>query len=297
VTSNNCFAVGDYVSGSGTKALVEHWNGTTWSIVATPSPAGAQSVSLSGVSCSSATFCFAVGSEGVVNGARTLTERWNGSTWSVVASPQVDALAGVSCVSPKLCFAAGYDVTEEGAETLIERWNGTKWSINSLENPSGFNNYLTSVSCASATSCAAVGFVGSDLADQPLEMHWNGTKWSVVFGFANIDSPNVDMTGVSCAGPTFCIAVGTQTERWNGKTWSKIAPAGGGAVSCVSATSCLAVGGASASQWNGKAWSKVTGANPTGSLVGVSCLSTTTCFAVGSYSTAAGTNTLVERTS
>ena len=46
---------------------------------------------------------------------------------------------------------------------------------------------------------------------------------------------------------------------------------GVGGVSCVSATSCVAVGGADAQQWNGKTWSKITGPNPDGALVGVSC--------------------------
>ena len=245
VSATFCFAVGDYITGSGARALVERWNGTTWSIVATPKPAGSQSTSLASVSCSSAKFCFAVGSEAIGNGGRPVTERWNGSTWSVVPSPLVDSLASVSCVNPTMCFAVGYSVTDLGAETLIERWNGTKWSINSLENHSGFNNYLLSVSCANATNCAAVGFVGSDLADAGLLEHWNGKTWSVVFGMTkNTSSPPVDMTGVSCVGAKFCIAVGSVTKRWNGKTWSKIASAGGGSVSCVSATYCLAVGGA-----------------------------------------------------
>ena len=143
-----------------------------------------------------------------------------------------------------------------------------------------------------------VGYVGSDLADAGLQEHWNGKTWSVVFGMAkNTDTPPVDMTGVSCVGAKFCIAVGSVTKRWNGKTWSKIASAGGGSVSCVSTTYCLAVGGPSASQWNGKTWSPITGPNPDGRLAGVSCSNATTCVAVGSYNTSLSTNTLVEQTS
>ena len=105
------------------------------------------------------------------------------------------------------------------------------------------------------------------------------------------------MDGVSCVGPTFCIAIGDRNKRWNGKTWSNIPNSGGGAVSCVSPTNCLVVGGTSAAQWNGKGWTPIAGPEPDGGLVGVSCLRTSVCFAVGSYLTPLGANTLVERAS
>jgi len=294
VSRTDCFAVGNALTNLGVRALVERWNGSTWSIVSTPTPPGAANTSFDGVSCASATFCFAIGTDDIP-GAGTLTERWDGSTWSVVTSPAVDSLASISCVSTTMCFAVGYSVTGLGAELLIERWNGTKWYIRLLSNPSGFDNYLTSVSCASATNCAAVGFVGSDLADQNLQAHWNGKSWSLVVGFAeSVSTPAIDLTGVSCIRVT-CVAVGSESLQWNGKKWGKIAPAAGGSVSCVSPTSCLAVGSADASQWNGTTWTTIPGANPDGRLAGVSCVATT-CFAVGSSPSGLDTNTLVERT-
>ena len=61
----------------------------------------------------------------------TLAESWNGTTWSIVPSPNtgptVSALQGVSCATATACIAVGYSQTKTRAlsSTLIESWNGT----------------------------------------------------------------------------------------------------------------------------------------------------------------------------
>ena len=62
---------------------------------------------------------------------RTLVESWNGTAWSVVASPSpsVAFLYGVSCPSARSCKAVGEYANNSGAvRTLVESWNGTAWS-------------------------------------------------------------------------------------------------------------------------------------------------------------------------
>jgi hypothetical protein len=270
-TTTSCFGVGQYTTPSGTVAtLVERPNGAGWPVVPSPNPAGSASSVLSGVSCVSATMCFAVGTSGL-SPQKTLIERWNGASWSILPSPNqpgtftANRLQSVSCTSATSCFAVGnYD---DGAiKTLIERWNGTAWSIVASPNTNSENSRLKSVSCSSATSCVAVG----DRLDSPvvgsktLVEHWNGAVWSVVA------SPNAPsnafsaLAGVSCFSATSCVAVGTVgdpfassrpptkslIERWNGATWAITAsadPAGTthgslAGVSCPSATGCVAVG-------------------------------------------------------
>ena len=54
VTATDCFAVGDtdtYIRGAGVKTLVERWDGTSWSVVASPNSATAVGSELNGVSC------------------------------------------------------------------------------------------------------------------------------------------------------------------------------------------------------------------------------------------------------
>jgi hypothetical protein len=75
------------VSGSG-QTLIEHYNGTKWSIVPSPSPG--TNATLTGVSTSNASKnVWAVGYYTPTGSstAQTLTLNWNGSTWNTVASP------------------------------------------------------------------------------------------------------------------------------------------------------------------------------------------------------------------
>src|SRR2546429_116361 len=72
-----------------------------WSVV--PSPNGSSSSGLSGVAVVSASDIWAVGSSGSQrSGAQTLIEHWNGSSWSVVTSPNpgsiYNTLYGVTAV-------------------------------------------------------------------------------------------------------------------------------------------------------------------------------------------------------
>jgi len=132
---------------------------------------------------------------------------------------------------------------------------------------------------------------------------------------------------VSCASPTFCIAVGsrghrmsgvdnstkTLIERWNGTKWSIVAGPNGTTtgtgsalrdVACPSPSFCMAVGANGtktiALTWNGTKWSIVVSANPAGVqyayLDGVSCTSSASCVAVGRQYTPDGRGpTLMER--
>jgi hypothetical protein len=90
VAANNVWAVGENeeVPGLGITTLIEHWNGSAWSIVSSPTP-GAYPI-LSAVSARSSTDVYAVGSnEPSVNGGvqQGLILRWNGSTWSADTDP------------------------------------------------------------------------------------------------------------------------------------------------------------------------------------------------------------------
>jgi hypothetical protein len=127
-------AVGNY--GSGT--LVESWDGTAWSV--DPSPTPGTYGGLSGVSCSSARSCAAVGnySHGTGSGSsglgQPLVESWDGTAWSVVPTPRpaVAYLYGVSCSSARSCQAVGDYAGNRGlSQTLVESWDGTAWSVGS----------------------------------------------------------------------------------------------------------------------------------------------------------------------
>lgn len=130
------------------------------------------------------------------------------------------------------------------------------------------------------------------------------------------------LSGVSCAGAKFCMAVGGHlgtkkgpgeilAERWNGRAWSVVpipVPAGAAgssldSVTCDSSKNCVAAGSyersgslrAVAEHWNGSKWSVTTVPVPRGSttsgLYATACSSAGACWAAGS----SGDHTLVVR--
>ncbi len=261
INATQCVAVGAHGgSHSGKlKTLIESWDGTSWSAVRSPNPAGF-SRQLLAVSCAGPTDCMAVGSYHIrdIPQDLNLAESWNGSTWSIVPTPNpgtlTNSLYGVSCVTASNCTAVGsYSSVNGESLTLVETWNGAAWSVASSPNPSTVQN-LQAVSCANSTSCVAVGDYnyGSESNGGTLVETWNGVAWSVT------PSPNPStntanyFNGVSCTLSTDCVAVGYSAgafvESWNGSAWS-VTPnprprnlSMFTAASCSTSTSCVAVG-------------------------------------------------------
>ena len=303
-SSTSCVAVGEFITSTNSpdRNLVESWNGTSWSIVPSPNQ-GSGFNQLNGVSCTSAADCVAVGSYNNSSSVeQTLVETWNGTSWSIISSPNEGSNPGldrVSCTSSTDCVAVGsYNNSSSVEQTLVETWNGASWSIISSPNEGSRQNALNGVSCTSSANCVAVGFyVNSSSIEQTLVETWNGTSWSTVSS-PDQGSGGTGLSGVSCTSSTNCVAVGfytntifveppsppinviqTLVEAWNGTSWSVVSsPNEGtnelnqlGGVSCTSSTNCVAVGfsNSATSQtlvetWNGASWS----VTPSPSLLG-----------------------------
>src|SRR5262249_61931198 len=87
LADNDIWAVGDIVTGSTTEqTLAEHFNGTSWSVVPTPS----RDATFNGVAGAASNDVWAVGSVNPFSSSsNTLIEHWNGTSWSVVSSPKL----------------------------------------------------------------------------------------------------------------------------------------------------------------------------------------------------------------
>src|SRR2546421_1267902 len=126
VSVNDVWAVGTSTNNSHiNKTLIEHWNGTQWSVV--PSPNGRSSNNFLGeVSAASANDIWTVGAYNNTNNVSlTLIEHWNGSKWSIVPSPNFDLgnnyLTGLTVVSTNDVWAVGgYANSGNINRTLIE---------------------------------------------------------------------------------------------------------------------------------------------------------------------------------
>ena len=258
ISANNVWAVGFYANNSGvTQTLAEHWNGTQWSVVSSPSPASINN-ELYSVTAVSSNNVWAVGFTSTNSAEQTLTEHWNGTQWSVVKSRSVsnsDFLSGVAAVSTSNVWAVGASNTF--AQTLTEQWNGTRWNLVKSPGP-GSSDALNGVAAASASDVWAAGYTFNGSTNESLIEHWTGTKWLVV------KHPNVgsspDFSGVAAASASDVWVVGsdhnsnnvflTLTEHWNGTQWSVVkSPSPGSfssqlnAVAAVSASNVWAVGG------------------------------------------------------
>jgi len=251
------------------------------------SPNGVGTNELFGVTCTSASDCWAVG---LYLGGLPLTEHWDGTSWSVVPAAYNSAISpfnGVTCASASDCWAVGYEEVTPNSNaqsTLIEHWDGTSWSIVTSLNSGTLVNILNGVTCASALDCWAVG--DSSSGTQTLIEQWDGTSWSIITSPSPGAAGNV-LNSVTCASASDCWAVGDQSscggcaqtliEQWDGTSWSIVPSPNTGVadllygVTCASASDCWAVGvytsGASLlpltliEQWNGTSWSIVSSPN------------------------------------
>jgi len=271
--SDGRFGVDNDMAFGAQRALIEVWNGATWTVEPNPGAAMAGS-GLFGVSCRSTSFCVAVGQ----HSESALVEAWNGTSWRVQSTPTVAKHgtwpAAVSCLSPNACTLVGsYNANTGPGQAapvqLAERWNGRRWSVQRV--PGHVSGYpeLRSISCVSQSFCLAGGTLqmgNGTVAYSPLAERWNGGRWTgAMSGFPKASA----LYGVSCISAVYCLAVGqfdprvfppsnatdTFAEGWNGTHWARIAlppvavppefdqtdPALLG-ISCLSQIGCTAVG-------------------------------------------------------
>jgi hypothetical protein len=112
------------------------------------------------VSCTSATACTAVGTDGTGPAMFPLAQGWNGHRWSSQpARIAGDDFTSVSCTAPRACTAVGD--ASGGAQTLTAGWDGSRWSIqpSPQDTDSASNQTLFDVSCTTRLICVAVGGV------------------------------------------------------------------------------------------------------------------------------------------
>jgi hypothetical protein len=141
VSPTNIWLVGSTLNAATDTTVAEtlHFNGTTWTVVAVQQP-NETSSALHAVTAISATNAWAVGEDigaGTAVGGSTLIEHWNGSAWSIVASPTPGAypsLSGVAGRSANDVYAVGTNLPSVNGgpeQAMILRWNGSSWSVDS----------------------------------------------------------------------------------------------------------------------------------------------------------------------
>ncbi|MGA2010304.1 MAG: hypothetical protein ABSH51_07200 [Solirubrobacteraceae bacterium] len=206
-----CIAVGGDAD-QATVPIAEMFNGTTWSLAPPVTVAADNDVVLSGVSCTSAGACIAVGStgnQGLAVTSAALAEHWDGSAWSVLPTPASPAgdftqLTAVSCRYATVCTAVG---RLDNEYSTAQRWNGRAWSTQTTTNPSDSGDtVLDGVSCPTLFSCTAVGTAVS--TTPAVAEQWSALRWVAQTIPAAGETPGAGAASVSCWAAGSCMAVG-----------------------------------------------------------------------------------------
>src|SRR5262249_15849196 len=144
------------------QTLILHWDGNTLLQFMSPSTGVLNGVTV--VPGSDGNDAWAAGYyiNTMTSHYATLLERWNGSAWSVVSSPNVQALdnriLGIYGLAATAVWAVG--VTEGSAapsQNLALHWNGTSWTISAVAQQGPYSNQLYAVTGTASDDVYAVG--------------------------------------------------------------------------------------------------------------------------------------------
>jgi len=236
LSSTDVWAVGQWRRFAGTgynHALVEHWDGTSWTVIPTLHPSMAISI-LFGVAALSSNDVWAVGyEEDLTTGYRTLIEHWDGSTWTIVQDGTSEGwLTSVTAIAPDDVWAVGS--TNYIGQGLIEHWDGTAWTETLLQDAV----FLRSVTAINQNDVWAVGQLPHDGdGDYTYAVHFDGSSWTQAPTPSPLQRHTIDqnwLTSVTAlasddvwaAGimrdPDFGILDRTFTEHWDGSTWTVV---------------------------------------------------------------------------
>lgn len=305
--ADDIWAVGRYNSNrpptaTGRDTLAMHWDGAAFTIVRTPNPKwpGADFFTLEDAVAVAPNDVWAVGSAQDFASLKstTLVERWDGSAWRIVRSPNPGG-ANLPNVLNAVDATSATDVWAVGGagfpnKGLIVRWNGSRWRA--VRNGCGVG--LLGVDVISPSDVWAVGSATT--------CHFDGAAWTVVPSpqprpeFDEIAYVLEDVSGTASddvwAVGHRVIEQGEQlffhplVEHWNGTEWTLMTIVPGHSLDGVVALApddVWAVGTDSIRgtvvHWNGNRWALVPSPSPDGSgtLADVEAQSADHLWAVG----------------
>lgn len=255
--ASTCFASSDDSSVFETADFGQSWE---------PAFSGA-ALAMRAVSCSSASFCSAVGDGGAIG-----TFDGTATAWKVETPQQTTTyVRSMACPASNTCYAVGNPGTH-----FLKTIDGVNWTDSSLNSI----DTLLGISCPTASICYAVGWPGVIYKTADSGAHW--TRQANPF----LDADRT-FVGVSCWSALGCVVGGSDgiaMSTADGSTWrleSTGTTAIVDAVSCPSSAVCVGAGsGGQILTRSAGTWQTRT-SGTTSFLDAVSCPSTSTCYAAG----------------
>jgi hypothetical protein len=223
---NDIWAIGSTYSPSGTtsKPLILHWNGSDWQIVHGASTTG--NSSLVSVAAVNANDVWAVGSSSSAKASKTLIEHWNGTSWRLVpgttSGMSFNSLSAVTALPNHDIWAVGNSFSQPSqVHPFIERWDGKNW------------NPVATTGLQGSFAPTAISAVSSNdlwIAGAGTLAHWNGKNWQNIAAtsqkslnlfnaIAILAHDDIWAAGFSLEAKSAI----TLIEHWTGANWQVVA--------------------------------------------------------------------------
>ena len=230
-SSSDIWAVGGPEDGS--VSTIEHWDGSAWSIVPSPSVPGSKGNTLFAVTVDSMTDAWAAGFYTNLNGGgQSLVEHWDGISWTAFPQQFHFFLAAIS-IAPgdaNSAWAVGSAVHCGNhcrySTPFSEHWNGTRWRAVPVPYTRS-SAELSGVLSLRGGTAWAVGSQSDIIGDSshPLILHEVGGTWSTVKGVGPIGVPFA-IAGTS-ESDIWIVGVrqywlGPIIVHWNGASWTSM---------------------------------------------------------------------------
>jgi hypothetical protein len=225
--------------GPGT-AVVERWNGATWSLMPMTGVSWPAGVQLTHVAADSPTDVWVVGQYALKPfAAVTVVAHFDGTAWHNVPFPDgtpaaTREITGISVADGHVFLVGNLQLEQP----ILDEWNGVAWQRQRLppQCPSifkgsgahiAFCNFFA-VKAFSPTDAWASGNGALAGVMHPLLFHWNGSSWNVVQ--PGVDTGlQVQLTAIVGTSPDDMWAVGNRVDKaatlvlhFNGATWSQV---------------------------------------------------------------------------
>ncbi len=227
---------------SGSTALIEHWDGKNWTLVASPEskpdPQSATVVnSITVISAHDIWIAGAWVNHGLNPNTQTaLLEHWDGQKWTRVldeSALEQDTSAGAILSST---VNAGGQVLAGGTQigndqvyhAYLERWDGQQWH---KVDTSSLGLHATNITALSAVSNSDMWAIvekvttsgGSSLL-RTIE-HWNGTTWQQISAPGWLVGKNLNTWRILALGPRNVWVMNASPSvlaHWDGTAWHQV---------------------------------------------------------------------------
>jgi hypothetical protein len=178
VSPDDVWAAGMQLSGdSPDQGLVEHWDGTKWSVVTLPAPASADLVMLTGISATDGQVWVSGEADSPESGGQPFVAGYQDGTWTVPHLPTIPDganwtnLWGIQVAGGSVWAVGTYvdPATDNNNALALQGTDGT-WTINPAPNPGSGSNILGGITSIDGQLWAA-GIYDNGGGEIPLIQH------------------------------------------------------------------------------------------------------------------------------